>query len=80
MSVYEFFIQCEKLMPGKVTPLRRTSFALRRAMVDTMETLCEMKREHPEKLVRMRDIGTQSLMIIDEVTSFFEGGKMEIDF
>lgn len=79
MNVHEFFIHCEKLMPGKVTPLRRTSFALRRALVDTMEKLCEMKREQPEKLAYVRDIGVQSLVIIDEVIGFYEGKETEGD-
>lgn len=71
MNLHEFFIACEKRMPEKVTPLRRTSFALRRSQVDTMEMLCKMKREQPEKLARVRDIGEQSLAIIDEVIGFY---------
>lgn len=79
MNIYEYFIYCEKRMPKKITPLRRTSFALRRARVDTMEKLCEMKREQPEKLALVRDVGPKSLAIIDEVIGFYEDKEMEID-
>lgn len=66
-------------MPGKVTPLRRTSFALRRATVDTMEKLWAMKHKQPEKLASVRDIGVQSLAVIDEVIGFYEEREMEDD-
>lgn len=75
MKVYDFFTLCEKEMPGKRTPLRRTSFALRRAGVDTMDKLWDMRTQAPEELARVRDIGTQSLGIIDEVVRLFEKTK-----
>lgn len=72
MTVHDFFTLCEKEMPGNCTKLRRTSFALRRAGVDTMVKLCKMRTQTPEALARVRDIGTQSLTIIGEVVALYE--------
>lgn len=72
MNIYDYFIFCESKMPSMRTPLRRTSFALRRAGVSTMEMLCEIKRERPKKLADLRDIGPQSLVVVDKVVRLFE--------
>lgn len=71
MNLSDFFAQCEKEMPEKSTGLRRTSFALRRAGVNTMEVLCDMQTNTPEKVENIRDIGPQSLDLIQEVVSLF---------
>ena len=76
MNVYDYFTYCEKEMPEKVTPLRRTSFALRRSGVNTMAQLCEIRTQAPDKLAYVRDIGKQSLAIIDEVISLYEIKEM----
>lgn len=46
-------------------------------MVDTMEKLCEMKYQQPKKLAHVRDIGKQSLAVIDEVIGFYEDKEIE---
>lgn len=77
MNVYEYFTHCEKLMPEKIVSLRRASSALCKERVNTMEKLCEMKQEHPKKLADLRNIGSHSLAIIDEVIGFYKGQEIE---
>lgn len=72
MNLKEYFALYECKVPTKRTILRRTSFALRRSNVDTMETLCEMCKKRPKELGDMRDIGTKSLALIDEICSSYK--------
>lgn len=76
MNVEEYFTLCERRMPENRTALRRTSFALRRSGVGTMDGLCELFSQRREELANLRDIGPQSLAVIGEVIGLFKENKI----
>ncbi|MEG1577978.1 MAG: hypothetical protein RR336_04355 [Oscillospiraceae bacterium] len=67
MEIKEYFILCEEQMPQRCTELRRTSFALRRNGVDTMEELCRLWHDDANQLAQLRDIGAKSFALIGEI-------------
>lgn len=72
MELKEFFTLCEKQKPLKCTILRRTSFALRRNGIKTMEELCHLLSHSPEKVAELRDVGVIRLTLIKEVCLLYE--------
>lgn len=72
MELKEFFTLCEEQTPSKRTELRRTSFALRRNGVATMEELCQLLSHSPEKIAELRDVGAKSLALIKEVCLLYD--------
>ena len=62
--VKEYFTACEERFPEKKSELRRISLYLRRGGILTMEALCQMQREAPEKVTEIRDIGKKSTQLI----------------
>lgn len=75
MKIQDYFMLCEEKIPEKRTDLRRISFALRRGGVDTLEQLLAMYQQYPEEISKLRDVGTQSIVIINQVIQLLEEGE-----
>lgn len=73
--VKDYFSACEERFPEKKSELRRISLYLRRGGVLTMEALCQMQRETPEKVMAIRDIGEKSSKLIAVICRQYEDNK-----
>lgn len=73
--VKDYFSICEKRFPEKKSELRRISLSLRRDGILTMEALCQMQWETPEKVKTIRNIGEKSSKFIAEICRQYEDSK-----
>ncbi|MDD2972142.1 MAG: hypothetical protein PHE02_08445 [Lachnospiraceae bacterium] len=73
--VKDYFTACEERFPEKRSELRRISLCLRRGGILTMEALCQMQRETPEKVTAIRDIGEKSSKFIAVICRQYEDSK-----
>lgn len=72
MRLKNYFSQAEKDFPESVSSLRRISLALLREKIETMEELCERLRINPTEIEKIRNIGGQSMSLIEKLCDQFE--------
>ena len=70
--VKDYFAACEESFPERKSELRRILLYLRRGGILTMEALCQMQRETPEKVTEIRDIGKKSIQLIAVICKQYE--------
>lgn len=75
--IKEYFAACEPIFPQYRTQLRRLSLALCRGGVERMEELCRIYTQTPERLMKIRSIGTKSLPLIEEVCRQYQKTNTE---
>lgn len=74
--IKEYFARYEENSPEQRAQLRQVSLPLRRDQIDTMEHLCRLCRNNPDRLRAIRSISAKRLGLIEQVCRQYEKGHV----
>ena len=76
MDLKASFTYYESQFPAKHNSILKTSLALRRGRIDSMEDLRSIYENQPRRIEDLRGIGPQRFQLIGEILDYFKENEL----